>query len=167
MGKGLLKLGRCREQAEDFELNITSIIDCFTVLIAFMLVSASFVSIAVMDSEVAAGAAQVQDSTPGLNVTLQVQADRSIRIDISGTSHGRGVQKSHVIPSRQATQGANAGEREPDYTVLTDRLAIMKGEWPEVSSAVLSADSNVAYREVVKTMEVARKAYPSVLLGGF
>jgi biopolymer transport protein ExbD len=157
------RIGRSHEQAEEFELNITSIIDCFTVLIAFMLVSASFVSIAVMDSEVAAGAAVVQETTPGLNVAITVQSDHTVRIDVSGTAKGRGVSKSHVIPARTTVKGG----LEPDYAVLSDRLSFMKGEWPDTSSATLTADSAVAYREVIKTMEVARKAYPSVLLGGF
>ena len=39
------------EGEQDFELNITSIIDCFTVLIAFILTSASFISIGIIDAD--------------------------------------------------------------------------------------------------------------------
>ena len=38
---------------QDFEINLAPIIDCFTVLITYLLVSASFLSLAVFDVEVA------------------------------------------------------------------------------------------------------------------
>jgi biopolymer transport protein ExbD len=40
--------------SQDADINLAPIIDCFTVLIAFMLVSASFLSIGVLDAGIAA-----------------------------------------------------------------------------------------------------------------
>ncbi len=59
MKKGFLKHG---EHEQDFELNLASIIDCFVVLIAFILVSTSFFSIGIIDAEVA-GASTTSEST--------------------------------------------------------------------------------------------------------
>ena len=39
---------------QDFELNLASLIDCFTVLITFLLASASFLSVGILDAGVAA-----------------------------------------------------------------------------------------------------------------
>ena len=47
---------------KDFDLNLAPIIDCMTVLITFMLASASFLSIGILDAGVAAaGATAVTD----------------------------------------------------------------------------------------------------------
>ena len=142
------------ESEQDFELNITSIIDCFTVLIAFILTSASFISIGILDTEIAAaGATQIETSKPEVTVLIEVRGDQSIQVSLSGKE-----TRSHLI-------SAMAGS--PDYNQLSDRLALVKGQWPALKEATLMADAKVSYKSVVKSMEVAKKAFPSVLLGGF
>ena len=72
---------------QDFELNLASIIDCFTVLIAFMLASASFLSIGILDAGVAAaGAVAANETPPPVQLSIELRRDHSILIKTSGKS---------------------------------------------------------------------------------
>lgn len=142
--------------SQDFELNLASIIDCFTVLIAFMLATASFLSIGILDAGIAAAGAESkeQDNPPPIQVTVELKSDRSFLVKTSGKA-----QQSRTLAS---TDG-----KERDFSALTAELSRLKQEWPAVSALTLSADASVEYTEVIRSMEASRKAIPVVLLGGF
>ncbi|MGZ3709823.1 MAG: biopolymer transporter ExbD, partial [Bdellovibrionota bacterium] len=73
--------------SQDFELNIASIIDCFTVLITFLLASASFLSIGIFDAGVAAGAAESKDSKPpSVQILVELQPDHRLSVKLTGKS---------------------------------------------------------------------------------
>ena len=149
---GFLKLSHKREQ--DFEINIASIIDCFTVLITFLLASASFLSIGVFDAGIAAaGDFSTSTQAPALLVAIELKKDFSIEVRSSGK-----VSRFKKIP---------ANLNKMDYENLKQELTSLKVEWPELNSATLSGESTVAYREIVQAMDQIRKTLPVVLLGGF
>jgi biopolymer transport protein ExbD len=143
MKKGFLKHG---ENEQDFELNIASIIDCFVVLIAFILVSTSFFSIGIIDAEVA-GASDTSEATTELNpVTIELKADHSIVLK-SGTF---GQISTRIAMSDLAAS-----------------LEALKVKNPELKSATVIADNSVSYRDVMASMEVAKGKIAQVNLGGF
>src|SRR3954469_14560582 len=77
--------GSGKNQSQDFELNITSIIDTFTVLITFMLASASFLSIGLLDAGISAGGDTASSAKPpSVNVEIRLTADHGYRIQLSG-----------------------------------------------------------------------------------
>lgn len=141
-------------QSQDFELNLASIIDCLTVLIAFILASASFLSIGILDAGVAAAGTTATDSTPP-PITITVELDQWQKITLKVTG------KSTSTTPIAARNGAW------DYESLTQSLASLKQKWPSANAAILTAENDVEYRNVVKSMEVIRKTLPVVLLGGF
>jgi biopolymer transport protein TolR len=154
-GRGSGRFGRRFTGGQDFELNLAPIIDCMTVLIAFVLISASYISIGVLEAGVAAsGATQTTKNDSPVSLALSLRRDHTIMVMLSGKAH-----RSQVIPA-----GADG---QWNYNALTDHLAYVKSEWPQLKQAVLMADNEIDYREVVKSMEVTRKAVPSVFLGGF
>src|SRR3954465_141066 len=73
---------------QDFDLNLAPIIDCFTVLITYLLVSASFISLTALDVGVAAaGQADpnaVQPKTIPFNLSVQLAESRAIALKITG-----------------------------------------------------------------------------------
>lgn len=143
-----------RHRNQDFDLNITSIIDSFTVLIAFMLASASFLSVSVFDAGVsAAGSAPADKAPPSVSVELAVNKGLAVAIKLTGK-----VNSSTIIPAKDG---------KLDYETLSAQLAGVKAKYTDVSAATLVADTTVEYREVIRTMEVTRKSLPYVLLGGF
>ena len=151
---GSLGSGYGRNKSQDFELNITSIIDSFTVLIAFMLASASFLSVSVFDAGIsAAGAAPASPVVPSINVSVLLAHDQGVTVKLSGKA-----TSSLAVP-------AKAGRF--DYEGLAAQLAGLKAKYPDVVAATLIAESTVEYRDVVRAMEVTRKSLPYVLLGGF
>ena len=150
-----MNIGSGGSNSTDFDLNITPIIDAFTVLIAFMLASASFLSIGILDAGIAAGGAEATANTAPPPVTIQMNLlpDRSIRFEISGKENSK-----FSIPPADGTW--NLGD-------AVSRLEALKAKWPTVSALTLTAENTVEYKDVVTVMESARKSHPNVLLGGF
>ena len=140
---------------QDFELNLASIIDCFTVLIAFMLATASFLSIGILDAGVAAAGAQASTSTepPPVTVTVELKKDRTILVELTGKE-----QRKETVPQ---------GKDGYDTEALAAQLQAIKSRWPATQAATLQAENDIEYREVIRVMETTRKTLPAVLLGGF
>jgi biopolymer transport protein ExbD len=140
--------------SQDFELNLASIIDCFTVLIAFMLASASFLSIGILDAGVAAAGAQVAPGTPpAINIAVEVGTGNKLTVKLTGK-----------VTSNQVIQPVDG---KLDYVSLTRSLASTHAKFSDVNALTLTAGNEVEYRDVIKTMEEIRKTVPVVLLGGF
>lgn len=145
-------------QSQDFDLNIAPIIDCFTVLITFLLVSAAFLSVGFFDAGLsAAGATAKSDKPPSVTYTLEVQPGKTLKLGVTGRETRNSTFKSVT----------KDGAAEYDFDQLTDQLKKFKAKYPDVVSLTLSADNKVTYAEVISVMERARKVLPSVLLGGF
>lgn len=135
-------------QSQDFDLNIAPIIDCFTVLITFLLVSAAFLSVGFFDAGIsAAGATAKSEKPPSVTYTLEVQPGNVLKLGVTGRE------------TRNLTL--------KDSEELTTQLKSLKAKYPDVASLTLSADNKVTYSEVILIMERVRKVLPNVLLGGF
>lgn len=143
------------DNGQDVDLNLAPIIDCFTVLIAFLLVSASFLSIGILDAGIAAGgeSATKDAKTPPIEITVHLKANKELEVAISGKQ------------TRKTSVAAKSGDW--DHEKMTQELAAIKKSWPETASITLDADASVEYQEVVSTMNTIRKTIPVVLLGGF
>jgi biopolymer transport protein ExbD len=142
--------------SQDFELNLASIIDCFTVLIAFMLASASFLSIGILDAGIAAAGTEASSkkAPPPISIEVELRKDRAIGLKVSG----RTTQSSTFAP---AAGGAWNLEE------LSRQLASLRARFPEAEALMLSADEGVEYSDVILAMDAARKSVPAILLGGF
>lgn len=140
--------------AQDFDLNIAPIIDCFVVLISFMLASAAFISIGLLDAGIAAGGAQAASQTPPpISITIELKSGAAFVVKVSGKE-----------TSQQAVAAAK-GER--DLVGLTQVLERVKSRWPQITAATLQAENTTEYKEIILTMEAVRKTLPAVMLGGF
>jgi biopolymer transport protein ExbD len=142
-------------QSQDFELNLASIIDCFTVLIAFMLASTAFISIGILDAGVAAAGATAADNSapPPVNISVELGKDKGIALKVTGKS--------------TTNQTIVAKDGSWNMAEMTDKLTALHQQWPTVNAITLTADNSVEYKDVVLTMENVRKTIPVVLLGGF
>lgn len=139
---------------QDFELNIASIIDCFTVLIAFMLVSASFLSIGIFDAGVAAtGNTPAAGTPPSVLVTVELLKDNVIVVKTTG--------KETLIQTLEPMGNLY------NYGALERSLSALHTKWQDFNAVTLMASENVEYRDVIKGMEGIRKIIPVVMLGGF
>jgi biopolymer transport protein ExbD len=140
--------------SQDVELNLASIIDCFTVLIAFMLASASFISIGILDAGIsAAGASASSDKPPEVTVTVEVGLSGAMAVKLAGK-----VNSNEPLAAKDG---------KADYPALGRSLASIHAKYKDVAAVTLTADNATEYKDVVKTMEEIRKTIPVVLLGGF
>ncbi|MGK5086406.1 biopolymer transporter ExbD [Bdellovibrionota bacterium FG-2] len=147
--------GQSSHHSQEVELNITSIIDCFTVLITFLLASASFLSIGVFDASSeapeAAASAQNEAVLPSIEVVIVLENSHSIIVDVSGK-----LKKKRALKA----QGGDY-----DFGGLTEELRQLKTSFPDVARAVLSAEDEVTYQTLVMSMEQIRKSFPDISFG--
>ncbi len=138
---------RRHEGSLDFELNLAPIIDCFTVLITFMLASASFVSISLFDAGFTPAEAIGDPNPPPITVSLDLKKNGSLQV----VTHGK-LNSTNTF--------ANPDE-------AAEALRQLKEKYPGVESMTITADPEVEYEAIVKAMEKSRKYMPGMVLGGF
>ncbi len=147
--------GSGNKGGQDFELNLASIIDCFTVLITYLLVSASFITLGTLDISVATPSndESVQAVPPAVSVSIHLDDGEALRIELSGQE-----QRMIAIPSREA------GRR--DLASLQGQLEQLKGRYPELDGAMVTATDSVKYRELVQVVEKTRTVLSKIALSG-
>jgi biopolymer transport protein ExbD len=143
---------RARAEGEqDFELNIASVIDCFTVLITYLLVSASFISISALDIDVAGVGDSPQTEPPPISIAVQLEPNHNVTIKVTG------AEKSEwVVDAKDGTY---------DLDSLNAKLTSLKEKWPTVTSVLIGAEDSLEYKDVVKVVETAKRSLPNIMLG--
>lgn len=140
--------------SQDFDLNLAPIIDCFTVLITFMLVSASFLSIGILDAGAGIpGQASATQTSPVEVIQIELQPQFGIEIKLTGAQN-----QTIQLPAQSGKW---------DYDGLSRELTNTRQKWPKVDTLILSAANDIEYIHLITSMEKIRKLYPGVLLGGF
>ena len=149
--------GRGRGSPADFDINLAPIIDCFTVIIAFLLASAAFLSIGVFEAAVpSANPGQGQQSlsnTSTIDVVATLKSNGDFEISWSGVKSGS---------SKVAAQGG------ANLKAFADELKKIRDS---VDSAVpgsleIRAADGSSYSDIIEVLESARPSFPAVILGG-
>lgn len=140
----------------DIELPLAPIIDCFVVLIAFLLISAAYVSVSIFDATVAVveETSNPSEVTSGVLASIEVKADGTYEIALTGD-----VNEHHTI--------AHQTNIEDQKKELDAKLKEIKTQHDDIKNVTVKADNTMVYRDIVNVMEVARAHYPQILLGGF
>lgn len=140
------------EGEQDFELNLAAIIDCFVVLITYLLASASFLSVAVMDVTAAAPSAQViSNKDASIDVAVDLYRDHRMRIQIMGDAN-----RKIEIPDEGGSW---------NFAAFAEHLKSIKHEFPRLEVVVISGEADLAYDPLVRAVEIARNTVPAVSLG--
>lgn len=135
----------------EFELNLAPIIDCFTVLITYLLLSASFISLGILSITVAANEESGTVSKPPAAIfTLELTQGHDFVL-ISQRAGESAV--SLRIP------GLN---RNWDYSTLESQLQNLKDQVPSIDSLLVSADDSLVYEDLVKAINHAKKTFVNV-----
>lgn len=138
---------------QDFDLNLAPIIDCFTVLITFMLASASFLAIGIFDSGIAAAGATANDAKPpSIRLDVELGAKNVILVKVEGKA-----KLSKQLPAKNG---------DWDYAALVAEIVDLKKKWPDTKGLVLSAADDIEYLEIIRTMDALKPHMPAILLGG-
>lgn len=140
----------------DLDLNIAPVIDCLTVLITFLLVSASFISIGMISTGAASFSEKAAATTDPrhdvlLSVRMGAQGGWLLRLT------GKKVETISVPPWAD-------GRR--DFEGLVTALQKAREEYPELAEVAVSADPSIEYGEIVRAVETVRRQIPKVYVGG-
>ena len=146
------------ESGQDVELNLAPIIDCFTVLITYLLVTASFLSLTALDVGVSAtgkGTPPPPDgSPPPMVMSMVALANGDVTINVRGGVTGK--EYPYTV------RALGPGQRDEDQ--LLSKLTELKQQWPEITEVSVSADPAVLYKDVVKVIKKVQEAMPKVLI---
>lgn len=151
-----------RKDYEEEPLNLVPIMNLVTILIPFLLLSAQFVTLAVIDSTLPAITEEVSTSEP----PPEDEAPLGLSILITGegfTLTGKNIER--VLPKDDAENGQTVACLETgcptpesyDYQKLTEKLVKLRDGWPDEENVILVPDGKTPYEVVVLTMDAARE----------
>jgi biopolymer transport protein ExbD len=148
---------------QEVELNLAPIIDCFTVLITYLLVTASFLTLASVDVSISATNENIAAAPPPVDnkrplvMTMDLDSKNMIILKVSG-----GDLKSDYevkLPPKQ-TDGSWDGE------ALEKMLVKITGRWANLTEVSVSAAPTTKYKELVNIINATQKTLPKVFISG-
>ena len=143
-------LGSSDSQSGDFELNLASMIDCFTVLIAFLLASSSFLSIGALDVSVI-GASAPQDNPPNSREWIPVfEVSQNGTLEIRNLETHQSIWKSHLQKPLSVEIPGDLTQWDPTHYGPPGKLA------------VIAVHSKVESRDLVALLGHLKKTFPQV-----
>jgi len=129
-----------RRQKKPAELQLISMIDIFTVLVTFLLMTAIFSRTVVLDLKLPSNNASFPELPKGLNLEVIVRAN-------SLTIADRGTGPLHELPN--TAQGY-------DLDGLTQYLKFVKSRYPDKVEATILLEPQIAYNTMVQVMDRTR-----------
>ena len=133
-----------RRNIETAELNITAFMNLMVILVPFLLITAVFSRLAILELNLPASSTEPADPQEELVFQLEVivRADQIVVGD-------RNVGALGVYP--------NDAEGY-DYESLTDKLSEIKDRYPEKTDAAILLESDIPYDTLVQVMDRVRIA---------
>ncbi len=134
-----------------------------TILIPFLLFSAQFVSLAVIDSTLPAIATTDPPDPEALDLAIHITAD------------GYTVSADKPLPLDERTVARTQASMTPsafDGDRLSEILGRIKDAWPDEDTVILEPTPDIPYEVLIYTMDVAsgrsgdRELFPSVAIAG-
>ncbi len=135
---------------QDAAINIASIIDCFTVLITYILAAASFLSLGALDAGIAG-----TDTSPKTAIVSTVPV-ASMHIHVNEENH---MQMNTSVGGQKAQSNVEMAE-------LSDKITVFKTANVNLKTITISAADKVTYLDLVKLVSLLRKLDLSVVFSG-
>ena len=133
-------------------LNLTPMMDVFTVLVVFLLITAVFTSITIMDLSVPTSAGGAAAVKPNFAIEVIV---RKAGLEIA---NGRTVEAT--IPKKDGTY---------DLKTLSELLLALKAKYPEKEDATVLMEPRIEYDYLVQVMDTVRGVqtpiFPKISIG--
>lgn len=133
----------------EFELDLAPLLAVMVKLVPVLLVSSAFVQMMVIETElpqVVQEAIKKQDELPN---------KKTIQVEVAGSSGVRfilranGKEKVFAVPSKDGSL---------DFPAVHKQFVQLKTENPEVFKIELNPDATLAYKDVIKIMDEARRS---------
>ncbi len=122
-------------------LNLTPMMDILTVLVVFLLITAVFMRITIMELSVPTAAGQAGVNQPNFSIEVIVR-DSGLQI-----ANGSSVEAS--IPKKDGKY---------DIELLTKALVRIKAQYPEKEDATVLMEPKIEYDNLIQVMDAVREA---------
>ncbi|MRR33095.1 biopolymer transporter ExbD [bacterium] len=133
-------------------LNLTPMMDVLTVLVVFLLITAVFTSITVMDLNVPTNTGEAASSKPNFAIEVIVRK--------SGLEIANGSSVEAAIPKIDGKY---------DLKKLTEMLLSLKAQYPKKEDATVLMEPKIEYDYLVQVMDAVRGAdtplFPKISIG--
>ncbi len=146
---------KLKGHAEETELNLTAVMNIFLILIPFLLLTAVFVRIAVLEL-----------SLPSLDSsgrTAQAKKQKSTIINILVINETGFELKSPDIKLSKLDKK----QTDYDWDGLKNHLATIKEKYPESGDIIISPVSTIKYHTIISVMDRCRESgFPNISISG-
>jgi biopolymer transport protein ExbD len=151
-----------RPQKEAPELNITSFLNLMVVLVPFLLITAVFSRITVMELSLPTGAGS-SSSKQQLSIEVVVR-QKGLEI-----SNGRQVLARFPLLKAEQAKASGAADNAEDNTEdiskrydlkkLSKYLVQIKSKYPDKTDAIVLMEPNIEYRVLISVMDAVRSSF--------
>ncbi len=136
--------GRRRQNVETAELNITAFMNLMVILVPFLLITAVFSRLAILELNLPGSSTEpVEPEEQVFQLEIIVRDDR---IEVGDRNQGL----LGIYPNTEAG--------EYDYQALSDKLVELKDRYAEKTDASILLESEIAYDTLVQVMDRVRIA---------
>ncbi|MBN2412290.1 biopolymer transporter ExbD [candidate division KSB1 bacterium] len=145
---------RLKGHAEETELNLTAVMNIFLILIPFLLLTAVFVRIAVLELSL--------PSLDSAGRTAQAQKQKSTVINILVINETGFELKSPDIKLSKLDK-----QNDYDWNGLKNQLTTIKEKYPESEDIIISPVSTIKYHTIISVMDRCRESgFPNISISG-
>ncbi|GIL18582.1 MAG: hypothetical protein BroJett040_23330 [Oligoflexia bacterium] len=133
----------------EFELDLAPLLAVMVKLVPVLLISSAFVQVMMIETDLPQAVKEAiarQDDKKMASIQLDISQKNGIRIIVEE----QGKQQVESVP--------NKSEGQYDLETLHAQLTKIKIAHPEVFRIELAPEPNVAYKDIVKIMDEARRA---------
>ncbi len=147
--------GRLRGHADDTDVNLTAVMNIFLILIPFLLLTATFVRIAVLEL-----------SLPNLeraNQQQAVQRSESTILNILLIKEAELQLNSPGLKFDTIAKDAN----DYNWQTLDQQLERIKTKYPDSEDIIISPEASIRYDTIIAIMDRCREAgFPLISISG-
>lgn len=148
-----------RPKKEPPELNITTFLNLMVVLVPFLLITAVFSRITILELSLPSGAGGADSKKPQLSIEVIVRE--------KGMEIGNGKQvlarfpllKENEVELSVDDQGHVDTSKLYDLKLLSDFLVKIKGKYPDKTDAIVLMEPDIEYRVLIRVMDAVRSTF--------
>ena len=138
-----MKLVRRRYIQETVELNITAFLNLMVILVPFLLITAVFSRITVLELNL-----------PSKDAIAKQQEKIKLQLELVIRQHSFEVRDSNIGRIKYIERNA----AEPDWRIFTDIFVEIKRRFPEEQSITLLLEPAINYKTLIQVMDRVRSA---------
>lgn len=148
-----------RAPKEAPELNITTFLNLMVVLVPFLLITAVFSRITILELSLPSGAGSNQDNKQQLSIEVIVR-EKGMEI-----GNGKQVLSRFPLLKKEDVElvvdedGSTDVSKLYDTKLLSEYLLKIKAKYPDKTDAIVLMESDIEYRVLIKIMDTVRSAF--------